>query len=687
MTATSPTALAGPGGSLSHRGYDEDNDSMRPNAVTDPQGNQKTYQYDGAGNLTTISANTGQGAEELIKLDYYDEGKRDGLLKSSTDGANHRTHYEYDDQGNLTREIPPGSGGSDPEQGTTEYSYDSLSRIDAVEDGNDVRRTLAYDSLDRTTRTSYPDDTYTRSVYDGAGNTVERADGEAGGGLLGQDDEDVDRYAYDARNLTTQEDLRDGALGDDRVNDYTYDAAGNLLTLRDPSGTTAYGYDARNLVESLTEPERGPNDPRQPFDFDYQEDGQLLRIEFPNGVVQQNGYQKDRLTSIEAGPASDPNQFVDLAYSYDDPDTAEDKQTDLRYKVEDDAQDITTRYQYDNLNRLKQAENSGSSSDRWFYDYNKATNLIRSEREEGDPATRYVYNNSSELRCVYRGAEQDGCPADGTDYDYDQNGNLKTVEGGNSYTYNNRNQTTQATPAGGEAIELGYAGVDQQQRLKRGGTEYTDTVLGLGRERNMLLGQGLLEGSTFYTRDDSGTPLGQRTPQGDFYYLADSIGSVIGLTDQNGDSAGRYRYDPYGQVVENSEAVPNAIRFAGEYYDAQTKLYKIGVRYYDPSVGRWTQKDPLNLFQDPRQANRYAYAGADPVNRTDPSGRDISEGITEAYYDVKNAVTATYRSGAIGRCGVIGVPFSAIGAWASSYRGAAIGGVVGCVFRVVRRTP
>jgi hypothetical protein len=37
-------------------------------------------------------------------------------------------------------------------------------------------------------------------------------------------------------------------------------------------------------------------------------------------------------------------------------------------------------------------------------------------------------------------------------------------------------------------------------------------------------------------------------------------------------------------------------------------------------VGRWTQKDPLNLFQDPKQGNRYAYAGGDPANTIDPSG-------------------------------------------------------------------
>lgn len=41
-------------------------------------------------------------------------------------------------------------------------------------------------------------------------------------------------------------------------------------------------------------------------------------------------------------------------------------------------------------------------------------------------------------------------------------------------------------------------------------------------------------------------------------------------------------------------------------------------RDYDPSVGRWTAKDPI-LFGG-GQTNLYVYVGSDPVNRADPRG-------------------------------------------------------------------
>ncbi len=51
-------------------------------------------------------------------------------------------------------------------------------------------------------------------------------------------------------------------------------------------------------------------------------------------------------------------------------------------------------------------------------------------------------------------------------------------------------------------------------------------------------------------------------------------------------------------------------------------LVKVGVRWYDPAVGRFLQPDPwLGDMYQPLTLNGYAYCVNDPVNAVDPSGR------------------------------------------------------------------
>jgi len=84
-----------------------------------------------------------------------------------------------------------------------------------------------------------------------------------------------------------------------------------------------------------------------------------------------------------------------------------------------------------------------------------------------------------------------------------------------------------------------------------------------------------------------------------------------------------YQYDPYGNLLSSTGSVANPWRFAGGYFDSSTGLYKFGTRYYNPGFGRWSQQDPVRgQLNDPTSLNRYLYAGDDPVNVTDPSGRD-----------------------------------------------------------------
>ncbi len=59
----------------------------------------------------------------------------------------------------------------------------------------------------------------------------------------------------------------------------------------------------------------------------------------------------------------------------------------------------------------------------------------------------------------------------------------------------------------------------------------------------------------------------------------------------------------------------NPWRYTGQYQDSATGLYKMGARYYQPELGRWTQPDPSG-----QDVNVYLYVSGNPVNFADPSG-------------------------------------------------------------------
>lgn len=217
--------------------------------------------------------------------------------------------------------------------------------------------------------------------------------------------------------------------------------------------------------------------------------------------------------------------------------------------------------------------------------------------------TTYTYNNANELT--------------NSGYAFDANGS-ETADPGvfSNAAYNTLDQTSSITPTGGSAYNLAYTGLGQARRITNGTTSQVNDQLGLNEDIGPT--------TTFFTRDASGLVIGERQAGSRYYFLHDALGSVVAATDAAGNVVTTYQYDPYGNPTATTGSLYEPIRYANGYWDASTTnhetLYKFGQRYYDPSVGRWTQEDPVDDPLDAHGWNGYDYADDDPINNIDPTG-------------------------------------------------------------------
>jgi RHS repeat-associated protein len=109
-------------------------------------------------------------------------------------------------------------------------------------------------------------------------------------------------------------------------------------------------------------------------------------------------------------------------------------------------------------------------------------------------------------------------------------------------------------------------------------------------------------------------------------YLWDGLGNPVGLLTDGASNPVPATYDPYGLralTASNSDTgvAQNPYAFKAGIYDRGTGLVKFGLRWYDVTTGGWTQQDTLDAPLDPGNANRYGFAGGEPINSSDPTGQ------------------------------------------------------------------
>ncbi len=134
-------------------------------------------------------------------------------------------------------------------------------------------------------------------------------------------------------------------------------------------------------------------------------------------------------------------------------------------------------------------------------------------------------------------------------------------------------------------------------------------------------------------------------PAGRVYHHGDRLGSLRLATGAGGMTAGTEAFDAFGRSLSRTGDVSSEFRFTGEARDPVTGLDYLRARSYDPATGRFTAADPYSRDpRDPVSLHRYLYAGADPVNGTDPSGRNtLAEVLTTLF--IRTAIGAAIQGG------------------------------------------
>ena len=99
--------------------------------------------------------------------------------------------------------------------------------------------------------------------------------------------------------------------------------------------------------------------------------------------------------------------------------------------------------------------------------------------------------------------------------------------------------------------------------------------------------------------------------------MAGRSGNVVSVTNEAREEVAHYEYDAWGNLLTSCGSLANEFNFLSQQASAGTGLIDFGYRWYDPSIGRWTQRDPIGIAGG---VNLYGYVGQDPANCVDSFG-------------------------------------------------------------------
>ncbi len=262
---------------------------------------------------------------------------------------------------------------------------------------------------------------------------------------------------------------------------------------------------------------------------------------------------------------------------------------------------MATSYGYDNIYQLLSATQGATTTESYTYDPvgNRTASL---------GVASYTTNSSNEMTANSNAS-----------FTYDNNGNeLTKVDstGTTSYTWDFENRLTSVTlPGSGGTVSFSYDPLGR--RIKKSSSSGTSIY---AYDGDNVVEEVNSSGAVVarYTQTESiDEPLAMLRSSATSYYQQDGLGTVTSLSNAAGALAQTYTFDSFGKQSASSGSLTNALQYAGREFDAETGLYFMRARYYDPTTGRFISEDP-SVFEG--GMNFYPYVDNNPVNWFDPYG-------------------------------------------------------------------
>ena len=476
-------------------------------------------------------------------------------------------------------------------------SYLTSKTVNSKDSKKNVSKSYEYDNMGRILR-AVTNDLTTYYAYDDLGRKTEEVEGKDGYSTF-------KGFFYEGVSQYTRQQI----VGINNLLMYSY---------------TSYEYDGEMRLTKVKETGE------ETVSYTYDRNGNKKSETLANGVVSTYDYNNaNRIVKLVNKKGNSTISSYEYSYYLDGSDAC--KKTTENGIIE------TTEYEYDGLKRLTNEEvKKGNTTDTYSYeydDYGNRSKMTATGTENYETVYDYSVNGkyTALLQKEVKTVEKESNSLDlnsnvkQTVYTYDANGNQikKTAEGKTeTNTYDGLNQLIGFTD--GETTA--------SYKYNAGGLRYEKTVDGETINHvwdgNQQIVADVID-NQFYEADCyiRGTNLVAKYNywNGDkseyTYYTQNAHGDVVNLTDKDGKVTKSYRYDAFGVEKNIDENDTNAFRYCGEYYDKETATVYLRARNYNPSIGRFTQRDSFaGKLDDPLSLNLYTYCANNPVYYSDPSG-------------------------------------------------------------------